>query len=52
MSPFRTNRRSLALVDDVDETARQIGAVNTVWLEAGRLCATNTDSLRILGEPR
>jgi shikimate dehydrogenase len=32
------------LVDDIDETARQIGAVNTVWLEAGRLCATNTDS--------
>lgn len=32
------------LVDDIDETARQIGAVNTVWLETGRLCATNTDS--------
>jgi shikimate dehydrogenase len=33
-----------ALVDDVDEIASQIGAVNTVWLEDGRLCATNTDS--------
>jgi shikimate dehydrogenase len=33
-----------ALVDDVDEIATQIGAVNTVWLEDGRLCATNTDS--------
>lgn len=32
------------LVDNIDETAKQIGAVNTVWLEAGRLCATNTDS--------
>jgi shikimate dehydrogenase len=32
------------LVDDIDDTARQIGAVNTVWLEAGRLRATNTDS--------
>lgn len=32
------------LVDDIDETAKQIGAVNTVWLEADRLCATNTDS--------
>jgi hypothetical protein len=30
------------LVDDIDETARQIGAVNTVWLEAGRLCAQPT----------
>jgi len=35
----------LDLVDEIDETARQIGAVNTVWLEDGRLMATNTDSL-------
>ncbi len=34
----------LALVDDVDEIARQIGAANTLWLEHGRLMATNTDS--------
>lgn len=33
------------LVDEVDDTARQIGAVNTVWLEDGRVKATNTDSL-------
>lgn len=33
------------LVDEVDDTARQIGAVNTVWLENGKLMATNTDSL-------
>jgi len=32
------------LVDEVDETARQIGAANTLWLEDGRLKATNTDS--------
>lgn len=35
----------LKLVDEIDETVRQIGAVNTVWLEEGRLMATNTDSL-------
>ncbi|KJS07780.1 MAG: shikimate dehydrogenase [Hoeflea sp. BRH_c9] len=35
----------LELVDEIDDTARQIGAVNTVWLEDGRLMATNTDSL-------
>lgn len=39
------HKQSIAeLVDNIDETAKQIGAVNTVWLEAGRLCATNTDS--------
>lgn len=32
------------LVDEVDETARQIGAANTLWLENGRVLATNTDS--------
>ncbi|PWW00547.1 shikimate dehydrogenase [Hoeflea marina] len=30
--------------DDVDETARLIGAANTVWLEEGRIRATNTDA--------
>ncbi len=34
----------LGLVDDVDEIARQIGAANTLWIEGGRLMATNTDS--------
>jgi len=32
------------LVDHVDETARKIGAVNTIWMEDGRLKATNTDA--------
>lgn len=34
----------LAMADDVDDIARQIGAANTLWLEDGRLMATNTDS--------
>ena len=34
----------LDLVDEADDTARQIGAANTLWLEDGRLLATNTDS--------
>jgi shikimate dehydrogenase len=34
----------LELVDDVDDIARQIGAANTLWLENGRVMATNTDS--------
>lgn len=33
----------LALVDEASEAARAIGAVNTVWLEGGRLCGDNTD---------
>ena len=32
------------LADHVDETARLIGAANTLWLEDGRLMATNTDA--------
>jgi shikimate dehydrogenase len=35
--------RVLALLDEVDETARRIGAVNTVTLRDGRLCGSNTD---------
>jgi shikimate dehydrogenase len=35
----------LALLDEVDETARRIGAVNTVTLRDGRLCGANTDWL-------
>lgn len=34
----------LALVDQVDDIARQIGAANTLWLEDRHLTATNTDS--------
>jgi shikimate dehydrogenase len=34
----------LDLVDNVDDIARQIGAANTLWLENGRVMATNTDS--------
>jgi len=33
----------VALCDDVDATARRIGAVNTVTLEGGRLLGANTD---------
>jgi shikimate dehydrogenase len=32
-----------ALLDDLDPVAREIGAVNTVTLRAGRLVGTNTD---------
>lgn len=34
----------LKLVDDADATARAIGAANTLWMEGGRLRATNTDA--------
>ncbi|MDP2120613.1 MAG: shikimate dehydrogenase [Hoeflea sp.] len=34
----------LELADEADATAREIGAANTLWLENGRLMATNTDS--------
>ena len=33
----------LALVDEASDAARTIGAVNTLWLEGGRLCGDNTD---------
>ena len=35
---------AFAAADHVDETARAIGAVNTLWLEGDRLHATNTDA--------
>jgi shikimate dehydrogenase len=35
---------ALHLVDEADETATAIGAANTLWLEDGRLFATNTDA--------
>jgi shikimate dehydrogenase len=34
---------ALALVEEADDAARAVGAVNTLWLENGALCATNTD---------
>ena len=34
----------LALVDDLEDEARAMGAVNTVWFEAGRLRGGNTDA--------
>ena len=36
--------RALILVDEVDETARMIGAVNTITLRAGGLIGSNTDA--------
>src|SRR5512139_2457998 len=35
---------ALALADERDAAAVAIGAVNTLWLEDGRLCASNTDA--------
>ena len=34
----------LALLDEVDETARRVGAVNTVVIQEGRLVGYNTDA--------
>ncbi len=39
--PHKT--RVLDLVDEVDDTARRIGAANTIVAESGRLRASNTD---------
>lgn len=35
----------IAHVDEADALSREMGAANTVWLEEGRLKATNTDGL-------
>jgi shikimate dehydrogenase len=35
---------ALALASDRDTAAAAIGAANTLWLEDGRLCASNTDA--------
>jgi shikimate dehydrogenase len=35
---------ALRLADEADEVARAIGAANTLWLEDGRLIASNTDA--------
>lgn len=34
---------AFGLADRPDELAEELGAANTLWLEDGRLCATNTD---------
>jgi shikimate dehydrogenase len=34
---------ALALVDEMDETARQVGAINTIKIERGKLRGFNTD---------
>jgi shikimate dehydrogenase len=39
---------ALRLLDRVDDTARRIGAVNTVVVEGGRLAGTNTDGYGFL----
>src|SRR5512142_2559390 len=43
---------ALALVDDVDDTARRIGCINTVINEAGTLKGRNSDGLGALGALR
>lgn len=35
--------RACALADEPDELAKELGAANTLWMEEGRLKATNTD---------
>ena len=35
---------AMSLVDELDPAARAIGAVNTLWIENGRLCGGNTDA--------
>ncbi len=35
---------ALTACDDIDDVAREIGAVNTIWLEDGRLQGSNTDA--------
>jgi len=41
--------QALQLADEVDAVARAIGAVNTLFVEKGRIRATNTDWLGFLG---
>lgn len=40
---------ALAACDHVEPAGIAIGAVNTVWVDGGRLCGTNTDWLGFLG---
>jgi shikimate dehydrogenase len=39
---------ALACADEADEAAQAIGAANTLWLEQGKLHATNTDAYGFL----
>jgi len=39
---------AFAAVSDMDETARAIGALNTLWIESGKLFGGNTDALGFL----
>ncbi|ALK11041.1 shikimate dehydrogenase [Blastochloris viridis] len=41
---------ALAVVDEADEAARTLGAVNTVWIERGRLFGANTDVTGFLAD--
>lgn len=40
--------RALQIVHLKDEAASHIGAVNTIWIEQNKLCATNTDAYGFL----
>lgn len=35
----------IGLLDEIDETAKAIGAVNTIWRDSGRVRGTNTDAI-------
>ncbi|WP_407049168.1 shikimate dehydrogenase [Methyloraptor flagellatus] len=39
---------AFAACDEFEPVARATGAVNTLWIEAGKLCGTNTDALGFL----
>ena len=38
----------LSCLDEIDDVAKTIGAVNTVWIENGRIFGTNTDAYGFL----
>lgn len=38
----------MPLCDEITETAKNIGAVNTLWMQDGRLCGDNTDKYGFL----
>ncbi len=39
---------AFALVDEMDSEAAALGAVNTLWLDGGKLCGANTDGVGFL----
>ncbi|MGQ3675410.1 shikimate dehydrogenase [Xanthobacter sp. TB0139] len=39
---------AFAALDEADETARALGAANTLWVEGGKLCGSNTDGYGFL----